>query len=880
MADFAVHFDFFINFRTPSDFHLKIKDYFIHMFNFDLKKTAIYQAVKWEKFPVFRFASFLKRLFLILFLVSLAIFLYGFLSQKFSFEASRNLLGFSLVLLVLAVGSTIKGSFFRSKIKNPKLEIPLSEAASFPEKYNLAEFLSFETAKAASKSLKFSGGKEADASHLLYFILSDNPKLNFIFSRILLDLREVKENLKELISSQVVREIGASAYSQDFQGAILEALEIARKRNHSRIEIGDILTALAKWEKSFKQILIESGIKSEDIENLSFWLENLEEKSAKRKRFWEYQNLLRQGSLAREWTAGYTINLNKYSQDITEFFRKKAPEIVGHEKEITAAERFLAGGKINNVLLVGEPGTGRKSIIYGLARRALYGESLPEVNYKRVVELNLVSLLTEIENPEEVEALLSRIFQEALLAGNVILVIDEFHNYVGQASRPGVVDISGVIAPYLRFSQFQVVAVTSYDGLHRYIEKNPSILSLFGKIEVSEISLRETLRLLESLALGLERKYKKFVSYPALREIISLSERYLPSLPFPEKAMDLLEEAVIYTARSTREKIVLPKHISKIITQKTDIPVGEMETKEKEILLNLENLIHQRIINQNEAVREVSTALRRARAQVTVRKGPMGGFLFLGPTGVGKTETSKALAEIYFGSEKRMIRLDMSEFQDIKDIPRLIGSPEEPGLLITPVRENPFSLILLDEIEKANPNVLNLFLQVLDEGHLTDGFGRKIDFRNTIIIATSNAGYEVILQALKEKAEWGGVKQKLLEQLFEQRIFRPEFINRFDAVVVFRALTKENLLDIAGLLFGKLKKNLAEKGVELIINLPLKEKIVELGYSPVFGAREMRRVIQDKVENVLASALLSGNLKRGDRVEVDSDNFELIINAG
>ena len=293
--------------------------------------------------------------------------------------------------------------------------------------------------------------------------------------------------------------------------------------------------------------------------------------------------------------------------------------------------------------------------------------------------------------------------------------------------------------------------------------------------------------------------------------------------------------------------------------------------------MNLEKLIHQRIINQDQAVNEVSAALRRARADFTVRKGPMGTFLFLGPTGVGKTEACKALAQIYFGSEDKMIRLDMSEFQNVTDIPRLIGSPGEEGFLTTQVRERPFSLILLDEIEKAHKNILNLFLQVLDEGFLTDGLGRKIDFKNAIIIATSNAGYQIILQALQDKTDWSKVRQKLLDYLFEEAIFRPEFINRFDAAVVFSPLSKENLLGIAELLLQKLKKNLKAKEIEFVITTSLKEKIVELGYNPTFGAREMRRVIQDKIENVLASALLSGKIKRGDRAEVTAD-FKLIVN--
>jgi len=341
--------------------------------------------------------------------------------------------------------------------------------------------------------------------------------------------------------------------------------------------------------------------------------------------------------------------------------------------------------------------------------------------------------------------------------------------------------------------------------------------------------------------------------------------------------MNLLEETMVYLAQ-TRDKILLPKHVAKIVSEKTQIPVGEIEEKEREILLNLENLIHQRIIDQEEAVKEISTALRRARAGITTGKRPMGSFLFLGPTGVGKTETSKALAEIYFGSEERMIRLDMSEFQTIGDIPRLIGSPGEKGLLTTQVRENPFSLILLDEIEKAHPNILNLFLQVLDEGHLTDGWGRKVDFKNTIIIATSNAGYQIILEAIKEGVEWSKVKEKLFDYLFEKAIFRPEFVNRFDAVVAFKPLTKEDLLEIAGLMLQKIKKSLAQKDIDFVITPGLKEKIVELGYDPIFGARQMRRVIQDKVENALAQALLSGQLKKGNRVEVDPEEFKLKIN--
>ena len=697
---------------------------------FDLKKAAIFQAVKWEKHPAFRFALFLKKLFLILLIITLGLFLYFLIFERFP---ASKLKGAALIFLVLTLTSWLTETFLNSKLKKPCLRPAftkvsagkqgyggqtklLEDAIENPEKYNLAEFLSFEVAKAIWES-------KNNSTILFYKLLAYNPNLNFIFSRALLSPKTLKEAVYPFLTKSTTGEI------ESLQAIILESLKIAQKKEHQRVKVGDMIEALAKYDPIFKKILIDSNLKVEDIENLTWWLENLEKRIKARQRFWEWENLLKKGSLAKEWTAGYTVTLDRFSIDLSETVKRAGfPEIIGHQKEIEAMERILARREANNsVLIIGESGSGRKSMIYALAKNSLLGESLPEVNFKRVVQLDLPTLLAQIESPEKIESILDTIFREVVTAGNVILVIDEFQNFVGQLGlpRPGTIDISGVISPYLPLPSFQVIAITTFEGLHKNIEQNPSILSLFEKVEVSEISQRETLILLEDLALKLERRFKKFISYLALRDVISFCDKYIPVTPFPEKAMNLLEEIMVYVSQ-TRDKIVLPSHVAKIVSEKIKIPVGEIEIKEREILLNLENLIHRRIINQEEAVKEVSAALKRARAGVTIRKGPIGSFLFLGPTGVGKTETSKALAEIYFGSEERMIRLDMSEFQDVKDIPRLIGSPGQEGLLTTQVREKPFSLILLDEVEKAHPNILNLFLQVFDEGHLTDGLGRKV----------------------------------------------------------------------------------------------------------------------------------------------------------
>ena len=852
------------------------------MFNFNLKRTAIFQALIWER--VFRLARVLKKLFLILFIFTFLIFLYGFLTENFAHSTLSLLFGFSIIFLTSLIGLWTKAPFFNLKLKRPKLKITIQEALSSPEKYNLAEFLSFEAAKAVFGAINFSKKRKLpkiSSEALFYFSLKEWPEANFIFSRALLPLKEIKKELKNYMGN-LKGEKFQQIFSEDFQKVILEALKIAQRKGHQAIEMGDILVSQSRIDPTFKKYLIAADLKTQDIENLADWLENLKEKIAERKKFWEYKNLAKRGNLAKQWAAGYTITLDQYSIDWTDFIKRRGfEEIIGHKLTIKQITRILAKSEINNVLLVGLPGTGRGATIQDLAQRSLFGESLPSLNYKRVVELDMTALLTQIESSEDIEATLDRILREAIFAGNIILIINEFHNYIGQLARPGIIDISGVLSPYLKSPQFQIVAITTFVGLHKYIEQNPSILSLFEKVEVSEISAKDTIKLLENQALILEQKYKKFVSYPAMREIVNYSQKYLSSIPLPKSAMDLLDEIMVYLASEAKEQILLPEHVDRVVSEKIQIPVGELEIKEREILLNLENLIHQRIVDQEEAVNGVSAAMRRARAAFTIRAGPMGCFLFLGPTGVGKTETSKALAEIYFGSEQKMIRLDMSEFQDTQDIPRLIGSTSQEGLLTTPVRENPFSLILLDEIEKAHPNVSNLFLQVFDEGHLTDGLGRKVDFKNSIIIATSNAGAEIIWEDIRLNKKLDIVKEDLLGYLFKEGVFRPEFINRFDGVVVFKPLTKENLLAISELLLQKLKKNLEEKNIEFIITQSLKKKITELGYNPTLGAREMRRVIQDKVENILATALLSGQLKKGDKVEIvpKDKQFKLILKS-
>ena len=850
--------------------------------NFNLKNTAVLKALKRADFLLFKFAELLCQIFLFIFILSLLFFFFSF----FGFVSLTSALKTTIVIFCLCLIFWNIYFFVNLKIKKPANPTDIAEAVLNLDNYNLAEFLSLDSAKIAKNAINFCQKRKilVNSTALFYFAVKASKDIAIVSFRLGLDIKKLQDSLKNYLekmekNADYSLEGQEDNFSDDFENTIKDAMLISKDRGHQKIGEKEILVALARHDDFFKKILVEYDLKEKDVENITLWLDSAEDLFEKSGKFWSKENLARNSSMGKDWASGYTITLDKFSTDLRQIVSHwKFKEITSHEKQIKEAEINLAKDIGANVLIVGNSGAGRKSVVESIAQKCYLAQSLPELNNKRVVELDMVKLSAVVQDFEKFEAILEQIFSEVLASGNVILVINNLENFVGQSmQKAGAIDVSGVLAKYLSAPGFKFIGITTYEGLHKNIEQNSSFAQLFKKIEIPEITEEETIKILQSNALDLEHKHKIFILYPSIREIVNLTSKYMPSLPFPEKALDVLNEAVIY-GQLKKEKAVFPHHIAEIISSKTEIPVGKMEVKEKETLLNLENLIHQKIVNQEEAVKEISIAMRRARAGIGPKLRPMGTFLFFGPTGVGKTETSKALAEIYFGGIGKMIRLDMSEFQAISDIPRLIGatSPVEmQGLLTTPVRETPFSLILLDEIEKAHPDILNLFLQVLDEGHITDGQGRKVIFTNTIIICTSNAGSDIIFKEIEsgKKIE----KDKILSALFKKKIFKPEFVNRFDASVIFHPLTKENLLQIASLMLNSLKKSLKEKEIDFEITEPLKAKIVALSYKPEFGAREMRRVIQDKVENSVAEALLSEKIKKGDKIEIDSENFEVII---
>lgn len=847
-------------------------------FNFNIKETSVYWAVKNERLPILRLSGIFKKIFFTIFIFAIFFFIFSF----FDLVSGRLMVKLIVLFFCLYLFFLNLNLFSEHRVKRVNNIPDITDALNNFDSYNLAQFLDFDTAKIFLDCVKFCKKRKINISSTAFFYsaIKLGKDVQLTCSRLGIVPKAIQNDIKNYLEKNIGQNFSEDGFSDNFRKLIESALKIAIDRKKQNIGEKEILVALSIEDEFFKKILVNLDLKKEDVENLTLWLDSAERMIKENKKFWTYENLLRQGSMGKDFASGYTITLDRFSVDWRRVVSDwRAREIIGHQKETEQVEMILAKTDLANALIIGNPGTGRRSIIEAIAKKCYLGTSLPELNNKRVVELDAVLLAAQIPDFEKLEATLDQIFSEVIASGNVILVINDLENFVGnKREKAGSFDISGILSKYLSIPSFQFIGITSYEGLHKNIEKQSSFAEMFEKVEVSEVSEAETINILQSDALELEYKYKILILYPSIREIVNLTSRYMPSLPFPKKALNILKESVVYIQK-LKEKVVLPHHIAEIVSKKTEIPVGKMEVKEKETLLNLEKLIHNRIVNQEEAVNEISIAMRRARMGIASKTRPMGSFLFLGPTGVGKTETAKALAHIYFGSEQKMIRLDMSEFQSISDIPRLIGSTspvEIEGLLTTPVRETPFSLILLDEIEKAHPNILNLFLQVLDEGHITDGQGRKVVFTNTIIICTSNAGADIIFKKVgsDQKLE----KDELLGNLFEKNIFKPEFINRFDSAVIFHPLSKDNLLKIAQLSLQSLKKNLKEREIDFSITEGLKEKIVEMSYKPEYGAREMRRVIQNTVENTVAKALLSDQIKKGDTIEVDPNNFEVIVN--
>ena len=646
-----------------------------------------------------------------------------------------------------------------------------------------------------------------------------------------------------------------------------------------------------------------------------------------------------------------TPALDSYSRNLTQMaLDGKLDPVIGREHEIQRVIQVLSRRTKNNPCLIGEPGVGKTAVVEGLAQRIAAGDVPDTIADKRVMTLDLSGMVAGSKYRGEFEERIKKVIAEVVESKDVLLFIDEIHTIIGAGGAEGALDASNILKPSLARGELQLIGATTIDEYRKYIEKDAALERRFQPVTVDEPSEEESIAILKGLRSRYEEHHKVEITDDALEAAVKLSARYINDRFLPDKAIDLIDEAsskvrlLNYTKpakvityeeqideleeeketaireeayekagdikkkqeklkekirqilekwekeKETRKLTVGENEVADVVAGWTKIPVKKLAEEESERLKNLENILHERVVGQEEAITAVSKAIRRGRIGLKDPKRPIGSFLFLGPTGVGKTELSKALAEAMFGTETSLIRVDMSEYMEKHSVSKMIGSPpgyvgyEEGGQLSEKVRRNPYSVILFDEIEKAHPDVFNILLQVLDDGHITDAQGRKIDFKNTIIIMTSNAGAENIIApkrlgfgvATDAKADHEFMKGRVMEEV--KRLFKPEFLNRIDEIIVFHQLTKEHMKGIADIMLKGIEKRCKEQlGITLTVNEAAKELLIDKGYDEKYGARPLRRTIQSLLEDKMAEEILDGKIKKSAGVEAGCEDGRLIF---
>ena len=799
----------------------------------------------------------------------------------------------------------------------------------------------------AEKAMKFSqdiaaelGHSYVGTEHLLYGLIKEGSG---IAARVLQSQGMTDDKILKQIEELIGRGEKINEQPLGLTPRTKRVLELsfreARKIGHNYIGTEHLLLGILKEGESVAvRIMMDLGVDPQKLFNEMLKMLNEEAPSAG-------------GSPKTSKSYSNTPVLNQFGRDLTEMAREaKFDPVVGREKEIERVVQILSRRTKNNPCLIGEPGVGKTAIAEGLAQKIVDGNIPETLKGKRVVTLDLSSMVAGAKYRGEFEERLKKALEEIKKSGNVILFIDEMHTIIGAGAAEGAIDASNILKPSLARGEIQVIGATTFDEYRKHVEQDAALERRFQPITVSEPTKEEAIVILKGLRDQYEAHHRVKITDGALVAAVNLSDRYITDRFLPDKAIDLIDEAgsrvrlrsftappdlkeleekaeklkkekedaiisqefekaakirdeeqrikdELEKAKSSwRQKnqtttdVVDEEEIAGIVADWTGIPVKRLAEEETERLMNMEEELHKRVVGQDEAVKALSKAIRRGRVGLKDPKRPVGSFIFLGPTGVGKTELSKALAEVLFADENAMIRIDMSEYMEKHSVSRLVGSPpgyvgyEEGGQLTEKVRRNPYSVVLFDEIEKAHPDVFNILLQILEDGRLTDSQGRVIDFRNTVIIMTSNVGARLITEPKRlgfgsgneDKArDYKDMKDNVMGEL--KRTFRPEFLNRIDEIIVFHPLEQEHLIKIVSIMMELLSKRLKDNDIDMEVTEEAKELLAKKGFDQVFGARPLRRAIQSMVEDKLAEEMLEGRVKAGDKVVVEREGDELVV---
>ena len=801
---------------------------------------------------------------------------------------------------------------------------------------------------AQKEAKKFKHQSVSSEHILLALVLEPNGIAGKVLREVGLNETDIYEEIEHLIGYGMVNSYPQGVflpYSPRMKQIFALANSEVKKMGSQKVGTEHILSSLLKDESIMAaRIMINLGI------SLTKVRQSLKQKMG-------LKNDTRNGGLRRrnpqekrQMVKG-TPTLDSLARDLTQLAKEgKLDPVVGRSREVKRLIQILSRRTKNNPVLVGEPGVGKTAIAEGLAQKIILGEVPEEMQEKRLMMLDMGSLVAGTKYRGEFEDRMKKVIDEIYNDGQVILFIDELHTLIGAGGAEGAIDASNILKPALARGELQTIGATTLDEYQKYIEKDSALERRFARIQVDEPTPEEAEEILRGLRSRYEEHHNVEITDEAVRSAVNLSVRYITSRQLPDKAIDLIDESAakvrldqtddlsksamvkleidtfvkekeraiqkqdFETAAQFRrqekamrkklDKLLLleEKHengyanrvteedVATVVSEWTGVPLQQLEKKESQRLLELEALLHERIVGQDEAVKAVSRAIRRARSGLKDPNRPIGSFMFLGPTGVGKTELAKALSEVMFGDENSLIRVDMSEFMEKYSTSRLIGSPpgyvgyDEGGQLTEKIRQKPYSVILLDEVEKAHPDVFNLLLQVLDDGHLTDSKGRKVDFRNTIMVMTSNIG---ATQIREEKnvgfnvqditKDHKAMQKRILEEL--KKTFRPEFLNRIDETVVFHSLNKEEIHAIVEIMSRAIVKRLKDQDIQVKITPAAVDVIGKAGFDPEYGARPIRRALQKEVEDRLSEALLGGEIHLGDQVTVGASKGKITLNV-